>query len=102
MLNDGRYSKFLRVGLLSLTLFVVAAATPLAAQTNDNANTNRAADTRDDRRVAARDNRDDDKDWGWLGLLGLAGLLGLMPRKKQEVHVRETRDVRDRDAGDRR
>ncbi|HJR09025.1 MAG TPA: WGxxGxxG family protein [Pyrinomonadaceae bacterium] len=102
MLNEGRFSKFLRVGLLSLTLFAVAAM-PLAAQTNDNANTNRAADTRDDdRRVVTRDNRDDDKDWGWLGLLGLAGLLGLMPRKKQEVHVRETRDVRDRDAGDRR
>ena len=105
MLNDGRFSKFLRVGLLSLTLFAVAAL-PVAAQTNDNANANttRAADTRDDdRRVAVRDNRDDDKDWGWLGLLGLAGLLGLMPRKKHEVHVRETRDVRDRDAaGDRR
>ena len=39
-----------------------------------------------------------------VGLLGLAGLLGLMPRKKHEVHVRETHDVRDRNTtgGDRR
>ena len=100
MLNDGSFSKFLRVGLLSLTLFAVAAL-PAAAQTNDNANANRPADTRDDdRRVVTRDNRDDDKDWGWLGLLGLAGLLGLMPRKKHEVHVRETHDVRDRNTAD--
>jgi hypothetical protein len=91
--------KFLRAGLLSLTLLGMAA--PLAAQTNDN--TNRAADTRDDRREVRTVNRDDDdKDWGWLGLLGLAGLLGLMPKKKREVHVRETNDVRDRNAGDRR
>ena len=101
MTYDGRFSKFLRAGLLGLTLFTVAL--PVAAQTNDNANTTRAADNRDnDRRVAVRDDRDNDTSWGWLGLLGLAGLLGLMPRKKQEVHVRETRDVRDRDAGDRR
>ena len=96
MMNDGRFSKFLRVGLLSLTLFAVAL--PVAAQTNDNVN--RAADNRDDDRRVVRTDRDDDTDWGWLGLLGLAGLLGLMPRKKQEVHVRETRDVRD--TGDRR
>lgn len=93
MMNDGRFSKFLRVSLLSLTLFAVAL--PVAAQDNTNANNNRSADTRDDDRRAVRNDRDDDTDWGWLGLLGLAGLLGLMPRKKQEVHVRETRDVRD-------
>ena len=99
-MNDGRLAKLLRVTLLSLTLLAVAV--PMAAQTNDNGNTNRAADARDDRREVRTANRDDDKDWGWLGLLGLAGLLGLMPKKKQEVHVRETHDVRDRDAGDRR
>ena len=98
-MNEGRTLKFLRAGLLSLTLLGVAA--PLAAQTNDN--TNRAtSDARDDRREVRTANRDDDKDWGWLGLLGLAGLLGLMPKKKREVHVRETNDVRDRNAGDRR
>ena len=99
-MNEGRMAKFLRVGLLSLTLLAVAV--PVAAQSNDN--TNRATpDTRDDRREVRTVNRDDDdKDWGWLGLLGLAGLLGLMPKKKREVHVRETHDVRDRDAGDRR
>jgi hypothetical protein len=100
MMNKGRFSQFLRVGLLSLTLLTVAV--PLAAQNNDNANTNRAADTRDDRREVRTVDRDDDRDWGWLGLLGLAGLLGLMPKKKREVHVRETHDVRDRDAGNRR
>lgn len=101
-MNEGRLAKFLRVGLLSLTLFAVAV--PVAAQTNDNnANTNRTADTRDDRReVRVADRDDDDTDWGWLGLLGLAGLLGLMPKKKREVHVRETHDVRDRGADDRR
>ena len=100
MMNDGSFSKFLRAGLLSLTLFAVAL--PAAAQNNDNANANRAADRDDNRRAVTRDDRDDDTDWGWLGLLGLAGLLGLMPRKKQEVHVRETHDVRDRDTTDRR
>jgi hypothetical protein len=101
-MNEGRFTKFLRVGLLSLTLLAVAV--PVAAQTNDNANgnTNRAADTRDDRREVRTADRDDDTDWGWLGLLGLAGLLGLMPKKKREVHVRETNDVRDRNTGDRR
>lgn len=101
MMNDGKFSQFLRVGLLSLTLLAVAV--PVAAQTNDNlnGNTNRAADTRDDRREVRTANRDDDKDWGWLGLLGLAGLLGLMPKKKREVHVRDN-DVRDREVGDRR
>jgi MYXO-CTERM domain-containing protein len=107
-MNEGRLAKFLRVGLLSLTL-LAAAAMPMAAQTNDNANgnTTRAADTRDDRREVRTADRDDDKDWGWLGLLGLAGLLGLMPRKKREVHVRDNvrdNDLRDggREAGNRR
>jgi hypothetical protein len=98
-MNEGRMLKFLRVGLLSLTLLGMAA--PLAAQ-NANDNTNRTAETRDDRREVRTADRDDDTDWGWLGLLGLAGLLGLMPKKKHEVHVRETNDVRDRNAGARR
>ncbi|HEY0099897.1 MAG TPA: WGxxGxxG family protein [Pyrinomonadaceae bacterium] len=99
-MNEGRLAKFLRVGLLSLTLLTVAV--PVAAQTSDNANgnTSRPAETRDDRREVRTADREDDKDWGWLGLLGLAGLLGLMPKKKREVHVRETHDVRD--AGNRR
>ncbi|HEV7904892.1 MAG TPA: WGxxGxxG family protein [Pyrinomonadaceae bacterium] len=100
-MNEGRMLKFFRAGLLSLTLLTVAA--PLAAQTaNDNANRSTTGDVRDDRREVRTTNRDDDKDWGWLGLLGLAGLLGLMPKKKREVHVRETHDVRDRNANDRR
>ena len=93
-MSERRFAKFLRVGLLSLTLLAVAV--PMAAQTNNNAN--RTADTREDRRT----DRDDETNWGWLGLLGLAGLLGLMPKKRNEVHVRETHDVRDRDAADRR
>ncbi len=98
MRNDGKFSNFLRTGLLGLMLLVTV---PAFAQNNDN--TTRPADNRDDdRRVATRE-RDEDPDWGWLGLLGLAGLLGLMPRKKHEVHVRDTaRDVRNTDAGGRR
>jgi hypothetical protein len=98
-MNEGRLAKFLRVGLLSLTLLAVAV--PVAAQTNDNTNRSTTGDVRDDRREVRTADRDDDKDWGWLGLLGLAGLLGLMPKKKREVHVREN-DVRDREAGNRR
>jgi len=92
MMNEGRLVKFFRVGLLSLTLLAVAV--PLAAQPNDNVN--RAGDTRDDRRVVRTADREEDNDWGWLGLLGLAGLLGLMPKKKHEVHVRDTHDAGDR------
>lgn len=104
MMNVGRFSKFLRVGLLSLTLLAFAGTAAAQNNDNNNGNANRSADTRnDDRREARTANRDDDNtDWGWLGLLGLAGLLGLMPRKKKEVHVRDTNDVRDRDAGNRR
>ena len=100
-MNEGRLAKFLRAGLLSLTLLALAA--PLAAQTNDNTNgnANRPAETRDDRREVRTADRDDDTDWGWLGLLGLAGLLGLMPKKKREVHVRDN-DVRDREVGNNR
>jgi hypothetical protein len=95
-MNEGRLAKFLRVGLLSLTLLAVAV--PVAAQTNDNANRSPTGDVRDDRREVRVADRDDDKDWGWLGLLGLAGLLGLMPKKKREVHVRD--NVRDNDLRD--
>jgi MYXO-CTERM domain-containing protein len=104
MINEGRFSRFLRVGLLSLTLCAFAGTATAQNNDNNNGNANRAAETRDDdrREVRTADRRDDDTDWGWLGLLGLAGLLGLMPRKKKEVHVRETDDVRDRDAGNRR
>jgi MYXO-CTERM domain-containing protein len=105
MINDGRVYKFLRVGLLGLTLLATSGTAAAQNNDNNNGNANRAAETRaDDRReVRTADRReDDDQDWGWLGLLGLAGLLGLMPRKKKEVHVRETHDVRDRDAGTRR
>ncbi len=45
--------------------------------------------------TAARGDRDDGTDYGWIGLLGLAGLAGLLGRK------RDTPD-RDRDRGDRR
>jgi len=103
MMNTERFSKFLRAGLLSLTLLASAGAVVAQNNDNNNGNANRAADTRNDNRRETRTaDRDEDTDWGWLGLLGLAGLLGLMPRKKKEVHVRETNDVRDRNAGDRR
>ena len=102
MMNTERFSRFLRAGLLSLTLLAGAGAAVAQNNDNNNGNANRAAETRNDDRRETRtaDRREDDTDWGWLGLLGLAGLLGLMPRKKKEVHVRETNDARN--TGDRR
>ena len=97
-------ARALAVGL-SLSAF---AAAPASAQSNNNnggAAANREErrddDRRDNDRREVRVDRDDDRDWGWLGLLGLAGLLGLMPRKRVPV-VHEARDVREPDPRDRR
>lgn len=46
--------------------------------------------------TAARSDRDDDTDYGWIGLLGLAGLAGLLGRKRDTHVVRDTHDRGDR------
>ena len=87
--------RFLRSGVLGLSVAVLLALGASASAQNSN-NTNAARDDRQERRVD-RATEDDDTDWGWLGLLGLAGLLGLMPRKRVVTPVvRETYDDRDR------
>ena len=100
--------KFIRAGVLGLSLAFLAMAAPVYAQ-NNNGNNNAVIregapdagrDNRNDNRPVRVD-RDEDRDWGWLGLLGLAGLLGLMPRKRVPVVVNETRTVRDNDVRDR-
>jgi hypothetical protein len=88
--------KMLAAGALCLCLSGLAA--PAAAQNSNSADgggVTREA-TRDDRRdTRLADDREEDRDWGWLGLLGLAGLLGLMPRKRVPVVVnRDQNDVR--------
>ncbi|HVF58014.1 MAG TPA: WGxxGxxG family protein [Pyrinomonadaceae bacterium] len=95
--------KIVRDGVLGLSLALSALAGTAYAQTNNNAviregANNAASDNRNDNRVV-RTEKDEDRDWGWLGLLGLAGLLGLMPRKRVPVVVNETRErpVNDRD-----
>jgi MYXO-CTERM domain-containing protein len=45
-----------------------------------------------DRNTTARNDRDDDTNWGWLGLLGLAGLAGLIPKKRPAVVVHDRDD----------
>lgn len=91
-------SKLLAAVALCLSLSSLG-ATPAAAQNTNNGNTSAAREERrdDDRRDTARTaaDREEDRDWGWLGLLGLAGLLGLMPRKRVPVVVNnEPRDRR--------
>jgi hypothetical protein len=109
-MRDHKLSAAARALALGFTLLAFASA-PASAQSNDNgavggnntATTNsgeRRDDRRDDRREY-RGDRDDHRDWGWLGLLGLGGLLGLMPRKRVPV-VHESRDVPGRDPRDHR
>jgi MYXO-CTERM domain-containing protein len=72
---------------------VIASPALLHAQSN--------AASSDDRDTTAQDgtrtvmDRDDDRNWGWLGLLGLGGLLGLKRRdrekRKDELDMRQTR-----------
>ena len=105
-MRDQKLTAAVRALALGFTLLAFAAA-PASAQSNNNgaagSNNNAAAGgsntataNRDDRRET-RGEREDDRDWGWLGLLGLGGLLGLMPRKRVPV-VHETKDVPGRDA----
>jgi MYXO-CTERM domain-containing protein len=68
-----------------LTLGVVTAGAPVAAQDAATEVATEAAETVDTATDAVED-EDDGFDWGLLGLLGLAGLAGLMRRPQPVVH----------------
>lgn len=108
MKRDQNLSAAVRASALGFTLLAFA-ATPASAQSNNNngpagVNNNTVTANREERRDDRREyrgERDNDRDWGWVGLLGLGGLLGLMPRKRVPV-VHETREVPGRDPRDNR
>ena len=111
MIRDQKLSAAVRALALGFTLLAFTSA-PAFAQSNNNGGaaggSNNATVNSGDRREY-RGERDNDRDWGWLGLLGLGGLLGLMPRKRvpvvhesRDVPGRDPRDVRDPDPRDRR
>ena len=68
---ENTLAKSTRALALALLLGALAPATPALAQTG----TDTGVTT-----TQAGDDRDDDKDWGWIGLLGLLGLAGLMKK----------------------
>ncbi|HKY03889.1 MAG TPA: WGxxGxxG family protein [Blastocatellia bacterium] len=88
----------LRAITLCVSLTFIPLATPIFAQTNDNANRGAEARRDDDRDRRDRRDRDDDDDdfpWGLLGLAGLAGLLGLRGHRREperEIYV-DKRDL---------
>ena len=84
-MRQTRTSKALRSAVLVAAIGIVGAATPnsAAGQANPNTSPGTAYGTT---QAQPSDNRDNDRDWGWLGLLGLAGLLGLR-RRDRHVHV---------------
>ncbi|MCA1577444.1 MAG: WGxxGxxG-CTERM domain-containing protein [Acidobacteria bacterium] len=72
MKKGNALSKWIRSGVLALTLVLCLFAIPVSAQ---NANTGAAGTPIQTVRG------DDDTDWGWIGLLGLLGLAGLLRRR---------------------
>jgi MYXO-CTERM domain-containing protein len=54
------------------------------AQTNPSSNDERATTAVNTDSATVTD-RDDHRNWGWLGLLGLAGLAGLKRRDREKV-----------------
>jgi hypothetical protein len=80
-------SKTIRLCSLAFAVSMLGAF-PAMAQTTGGAAT--APTTAGDPAVSTQrtDDREDDKDWGWVGLLGLAGLLGL--RRREHVHHVDT------------
>jgi hypothetical protein len=76
-------SEWVRAVSLAAALILVPFAATASAQ-NNNVNSARTETRAVD--------RDDDRDWGWLGLIGLAGLLGLLPKKRRDVVVDDRDD----------
>jgi MYXO-CTERM domain-containing protein len=72
MKQNHALSKWIRSGVIALTLVLCLFAIPVSAQ---NANTGAAGTPIQTVRG------DDDTDWGWLGLVGLLGLAGLLRRR---------------------
>lgn len=68
-------------GVLALSLAVVPATLPAAAQNNSNAP---ALDT-----TPLQETKDDHNNWGWLGLLGLIGVANLFRKPKTRTAYRE-------------
>lgn len=74
-------AKYIRVGMLALSLFVLPLT--LSAQsgsTPDNSTAGQAGTGR-------TGSSDDHSNWGYLGLLGLLGLAGLVPRRDRQTYV---------------
>ena len=80
-------SKWIRSGVLALTLVLCLFAISVSAQ---NANTGAAGTPIQTVRG------DDDRDWGWLGLIGLLGLAGLLRRRDAPDRNRNLDRDRDR------
>ncbi len=80
--------KFLSLSILA-TVALLSAGT-LSAQTYDTTRPGTTTVVDRDTNNVTRE-RDNDRDWGWIGLLGLAGLFGLMPKK----YCRDDRDRND-------
>ena len=79
--------EWVRAGSLAAAFVFLPFASTASAQ-NSNANV-----ARTETRAAERN---EDRDWGWVGLLGLAGLLGLMPKKRRDEVVNDRDDRGDR------
>lgn len=73
--------KIVGAGILALSLAVVPATLPAAAQNNSNAP---ALDT-----TPFQETKDDNNNWGWLGLVGLIGLANLFRKPKSQTVYRE-------------
>jgi len=73
---------------------VMASPALLHAQSNPASSDERDTSTLEGTQTVTTD-RDDHRNWGWLGLLGLGGLLGLRRRdrekRKDEIAMRQPR-----------
>ncbi|HEY9876902.1 MAG TPA: WGxxGxxG family protein [Leptolyngbyaceae cyanobacterium] len=73
----------LGTGLLALSLTMLPASLPAAAQSN--ANNNPTVDT-----TPFQESTNDFNNFGWLGLVGLLGLLNLLRKPKTQHHDTHT------------
>ena len=85
-MKSSNLSKFVKAGVLSLSLVVLPSSLPAFAQTDTAPNT-----TVDGMQTQATDatTGDRDFDWGWLGLIGLAGLAGLAGKRKEPTRYQD-------------